>query len=189
MNKLKPIILLILSVIFLQNCKKDTVTATTDSTAPLQAVVNDVTWLPDTLSASINYDATTKTKTFSCEGTFSQKRINVAIKLSNATNDAGFTLGTYTVDDTDNVVMTYSTQQKDGGGNYVFVQTGTVDPGSGTVKITAVDATKKTITGTFSMIVRTRIYDQDGNVISTDINTVSDGIFNSLPYTFSSTLQ
>ena len=183
MNKLKLLTLLFLSALLLQNCKKDTVTATTSSTAPMQATINDVTWLPDTISTSITYNAETKVKTFVCQGTHAQKRVDITINLANATDDAGFRLGTYTADNAGSVFMKYSEQQKDDSGNYVFVQVGTVDPGSGIVTITSVDTTKKLITGTFTIISRTPVYDGDGNVIATTNNTISAGIFNNLPYT------
>jgi hypothetical protein len=186
MNKLKLLTLLLLPAFLIQSCKKDTVTATAYTTAPFQANVNGATWAPDTVSTNITYNSTIKTKTFNCIGTQGGKQVVMSVTLPNATNTAGFTLGTYTVDSAATVVIKYNVQQKNSSGEYVFVPQGTVSPGSGSVVITAIDSVKKQITGTFSFYSRTTTYDGSGTVVSIYVDNILGGVFNSIPYTFQS---
>jgi hypothetical protein len=191
MNKLKLIIFLIIPVVLLQNCKKDSVTASTLSTAPLQALINGVTtWLPDTISTSVTYNAETKIKVFTCEGTGATKRVTITIALKNATDDGNFPLGFYQIDSTSTATslmeMKYSVQQKVADGSYAFVDVGTANNGNGTLTITAVDPAKKQITGSFNIKIAVPAVDDSGNVISYSYTTISQGIFNNLVYTYSS---
>jgi len=163
----------------LENCKKDSVTATATSTALLFADINDTTWNPTTLNAAINYNTANKTKTFSVSGIQANQQLNFAVTISKASNSPGFTIGNYNVDAAGTVVMSYAIQH---GNN--FVPQGTVIPGSGYVNITAVDSVKKLITGTFAFTTTKKNVDGDGNIISTTINGITQGTFNKTAYTF-----
>lgn len=184
MKKLSPIAVLLLAVLLLQNCKKDSFTATTFTNNKLFAVINDTTWTPDTVNAAVTYNLIAKTKVFSFSGIALNKQVNISVTQNNASNTPGFTLGTYNVNNTPNVVMTYFNEQKNAQGNYVLTQRGTVAPGSGTINITAVDSVKKVITGTFSFSSKGNNYDNNGNFISFYNANIFSGAFNNLPYTF-----
>ncbi|TSD66710.1 hypothetical protein FFF34_004690 [Inquilinus sp. KBS0705] len=184
MNKKLLFILVIPAVFLLSNCKKDKATTTDTTTYILQAYIGGNLWAPDTLSASINYTAASNKRVFSFSGQKTQKKITASVTDPTPSNSDDFTLGTYKVDSAATVAIKYYVQTKDGSGNYVFTQYGAVEPGSGTVTITAVDTDKKTITGTYSFTSRKINYDGSGNIISIDVANVASGAFNALPYTF-----
>ena len=178
---------IILSVLILHSCKKNDTTTTVDTTPPLlQAVINNAYWIPDTMSTSLTYTASTQKKVLSFEATKSQKRVNFSITLPNSTNTNDLTIGTYVIDASNTLSMTYSTQQKNSSNVYVFVPFGTVEPGGGAVNISAIDAASKTISGTFSLTARVPNYDNNGNLISVTTNVVTSGQFNGMSYTFTS---
>jgi hypothetical protein len=186
MKKFYLFVSLFLAILSLQNCKKDTVTATANSTNTFFALINDTTWNADTVLASITYNSATKTKVFSCSGTALNKQVTMSVTLNNASNTPSFPLSTYNVGLTSNVAMSYNTKQKDQNGNYVFLPLGTVGPGSGQVIITGVDSVKKVITGTFFLNTVQNYYDNNGNIISVNRQAVTDGAFNQMKYTFTS---
>jgi hypothetical protein len=186
MKKIYLFISLFLAILLLQNCTKDTVTATANSTNTFFAIINDTTWNADTVLASITYNSATKTKVFACSGTALNKQVVMSVSLNTTSNTAGFPLSTYNVNLTSDVFMSYNTKQKDQNGNYVFLPLGTVGPGSGTMTITAVDSVNKVITGTFSCSSVQNNYDNNGNIISVNRQSVGDGAFNKMHYTFTS---
>lgn len=174
--------LLLLSAICIQSCKKDvTTSASTTSDKILSANINGVAWNPDTVSASITYNAATKTKTFSVVGIALQKKVSVSVAVPNSINTAGFPFATYKVDATNNVQLAYYTQAVINGD---FTQIGTVEPGSGSVTTTAIDSVKKVITGTYFFTSKKVNKDDNGNIISIDIQQILSGSFTNLPYTF-----
>ncbi len=186
MRKIQLIVLLLISAIYFQSCKKDVVTsASTTSDKILAANINGVEWYPDTVSANISYNATTKVKTFRVIGTLNAKRVIFNINIANSTNTNNFPIASYKLDGSGKVNMTYFTQQKNSSGEYVFVQTGTVEAGSGTVAVSSIDSTKNVITGTFAFTAKTVNRDPNTNdIISIDINQILLGSFTNLPYTF-----
>lgn len=186
MKRFSPIIILLLTAFLLQNCKKDTVTATASSNTTLFAVINDSTWTADTVTAAITYNAATKTKVFSCTGVGLGKEINMALTQNNAINTGGFPLATFVVDNTSNVLLSYYTEQKNASGVYVLAPQGTVDPGSGTVIISAIDSVKRQITGTFDFTTLKNTYDSQGNITAVTRAHITAGAFNKMPYTFKS---
>ena len=179
MNKLRLLAFLLLAAFFIQSCKKDTIVGTAYTTKPFQANINGSVWAPDTISNTITYTGSAQTKVFTLIGTKAQKQVIMTIKLSNATNTPGFTLGTYDVDAT-SVIVSYNTQVYSGG-QYVFLPHGTVSAGSGSIIVTAVDSVKKQITGTFNFYSRSTA--TDGSVT---VDNILGGEFTSLPYTFTS---
>ncbi len=185
MNKLKLLILLFASVIFIQGCKKDTVTASVFTHAPFYANINGSAWVPtaDSIKADITYTAATQNKTLTFTGTHNQKRITIAITISAATNTNDFPLLTYNINAT-SVNAQYYTQQLQAG-QYVFLPRGTADIGSGQVIITAIDPVKKQITGIFNFYSRSTTTDGAGNVTVT-VDNIFGGNLNSMPYTFTS---
>jgi len=182
MKKLSLIATLILTVLLLQKCKTDSFTASTTSSNTMFAVINDTTWSADTINASITYNAAAKTKVLSCSGIAKNKEVKMSVTLGSNSNTAGFPLNTYNADAAGMNTFAYYTSS----GNNVFVQQGTVIPGSGTIIIAAIDSVKKQMSGTFSLVAKKVVYDKDGNIVSTTINEVAGGAFNNMPYTFTS---
>lgn len=180
MNKLRLFTFLLLAGLFMiGSCKKDTIVGTAYTTKPFQANINSSVWAPDTISNTITYNSTNKTKTFTLEGTKAQKQIVMNIILSNASNTPGFTTGTYNVDGS-SVLINYNTQVNQNG-QYVFQPHGTVSPGGGIIIVSSVDSVKKQITGTFNFYSRST--DSNGDVT---VDNILGGEFTNLPYTFTS---
>lgn len=182
MKKISLITALFIGVILLQNCKKDTVNASTYSTQLFFANINDSSWSPTVATSNINYSAANKTKTFSCVASTPNQKVSFYVKLKNASNASGFPLNTYSVDSTTNVGMSYYAFQ-----NNVLSPVGTVTPGSGSITISAIDSVNKVITGTFGFTTVKNNYDSSGNFLSVSVSRVSAGAFNKLPYTVTST--
>jgi hypothetical protein len=190
MKKLSLIATLLFAALLLQECKKDTYTATASSTFALIAVINDTTWTTDTVTATLTYSAANKGKVFSIIGTGTNQKVAFSFFQPSAGPTTGLPLITYNVNDsTNNVngtenVAAYYTGKKNSFGVYTFTQQGTVYAGSGSFIISAIDSVKKDITGTFSFTSKTTYYDNMGNIDSTKVNQVQSGGFNNLPYTF-----
>jgi hypothetical protein len=180
MKKTQLMLLLLLSAICIQSCKKDvTTSASTTSDRILSASINGTAWNPDTVSAAITYNAATKTKTFSVVGTATQQRVSISVAVPNSANTLSFPLATFKVDATNNVQLAYYIQAAINGN---FTQIGTVEPGSGSVTTTGIDTVKKVITGTYSFTAKKVNTDQDGNIISIEIQQILSGSFTNLPY-------
>jgi hypothetical protein len=186
MRKIQLIVLLLIPAIYFQSCKKDVVTsASTTSDKILAANINGVEWYPDTVTARISFNATTKVKTFSVFGSVDNKQVRFSLNVPNSTNTNSFPVATvFKVDDTGKLNMSYYTLQKNDAGQYVYVQTGTVENGSGTATITSIDTVKKVITGTYSFTAKKVNYDADGNYVSIEIAQILLGTFDNLPYAF-----
>lgn len=182
MKKLLIPFLFIGYAICVQSCKKSTTDYVTTYRI-LSASINSVSWVPDTVTAAITYNSAANTRTFSCVGTYDQKQVFINLTQRGGATSTGYPLGTYTIDST-NVILTYSVQQKDSNGAYVFVQQGVVHPGSGYVTISSVDTVAKKITGLFKFTPKNVTYDSNGNVSSIKSIIVSGGSFYNLPYTF-----
>jgi hypothetical protein len=138
------------------------------------------------LAASVTYNSATKSKVFACSGVAVNKEINLSVTQNGAGNTGGFPLGTYNVDATTNVVLSYDIKQKNSSGTLVFAPMGTVGPGSGTVIISAVDSVSKVMTGQFYFTALRNNYDNSGNIISVTLAQILGGAFNNMPYTFKS---
>lgn len=188
MNKIRLIALFLISAWLLQSCKKDTFTATVGNpNLKLQAFIDGTVWAPvDTITTTLTYSAAAKTKFFFCQGTIAQKQVIMSVRIPANSNTAGFPLGTYVADAAANTSFQYYTQQKNSAGAYVFVPTGTTGTGSGSITISTVDSVAKVITGSFSFISRKTNLDGSGNISSIEIHNISSGVFNKLPYTFTS---
>ena len=186
MKKISLIATLLLAVLLLQKCTKDTVTATATSSTTLFATINDTLWNADTIKASITYSSATKNKVFTCTGIANNKEINMSCTQTNAINTAGFPLIAFNADAAGNNTFSFFMAQKNTSGNYVFVQQGTVAAGSGNITVTAIDSVKKLITGIYAFTSIHNNLDNNGNTISVTVSQVSAGAFNSMPYTFTS---
>lgn len=185
MNKLRlPLFLILLACVpfFIQSCNKDLVSSTAYTTAPFQANINGTVWAPDTTSVVVTYNSAATTKTLVVSGTKQAKQVIFTITVPAATNTPGFPLGTYSIDGT-SVIAQYNTQHSAGG---AFTPHGTVEAGAGSLTITAVDSVKKQITGTFAFYSRTSNYDNSGNVISIDVDNITAGEFNAVPFIYTS---
>ena len=183
MKKISLVVCFFGVIMFLENCKKTTVFATATSTKTLIADINDSTWIADTINASINF--INNQKTFAFTGFANNKEITVSVTKT-LISSAGFPLGTYTTQDSTHVIMSYLKYQKDSTGNYSYISEGNVTPGSGVVIITAIDSVKRQITGTFNLTTVKNIRDSNNNIISVNVQEVTAGGFNSMPYTFTS---
>jgi len=182
MKRLSLIATLILAVLLLQNCKKDTITETATSSNTLFAVINDTTWSATKINASLTYNAAAKTKVFTCTGFATNQEVAFTITATNQTdNSASFPVQSFS---DDGVATTFAYLTSTGSGNYV--QQGQVTPQSGTIIFTAVDAVKKVCSGTFYFTTTQNNYDGHGNIVSITKNEVFDGAFNNMPYTFTS---
>jgi hypothetical protein len=187
MNKLRlPLTLLFFAfaAFIVQSCNKDTVAAVGYTTAPIQANIDGNTWVPDTASLAITYNSASSTKTLSFTGQQNTRQVLFSVTLPN-TNTTGFPLNTFNIDEV-KVIAQYNTQQKNSSGVYVFAPQGTVEPGAGSIAVTAIDSVKKQITGTFSFYSRTTIYDNQGNVVSINVDNITGGEFTNVPYTYTS---
>jgi hypothetical protein len=180
MKRLSLIAILISAVLLLEKCKSDTITATAVSSNTMFATINDTTWSADTINASVTYTSATKTKVFTCTGTGKDKRVSISLTLNNSTNTPGFPQQIYNADAAGLNTFAYYISS----GNNVFVQQGTVIPGSGIITIGSIDSVKRQMSGTFSLVSKNTIYDSHGNIISITINEVAAGAFNNMPYTF-----
>lgn len=181
--KIKYTLLLVFCALLIQSCKKDEITSTTTTTAPVtafQAYLNGTLWAPaDTLGATITYNAATKTKVLTCSGTKYPQQVNLTVTQSNATSGNSFPIGTYTT----NATFDYRTQQKTSNG-YEYVPFGTAKDGSQSIIVTAIDTAKKTITGTFNFISTNTVYDTNGNFVSISVAQIATGQITTLPYTY-----
>ncbi|HZY39706.1 MAG TPA: hypothetical protein VFE53_23790 [Mucilaginibacter sp.] len=179
MKKLSLLITLLLAVLLLQNCKKDTITETATSNNTLFAVINDTTWSAVNIQASLTYSSATKTKVFTCTGTATNQEVTFNITANNTTNTASFPLQTFN-DDGSTITFGYLRANSSG----TYIPQGTVAAGSGSITFTAVDSVAHKCSGIFSCLAKHNNYDNNGNLISVTINEVQDGAFNNLPYTF-----
>jgi hypothetical protein len=94
MKKLSLIITLLLAVLLLQNCKKDTFTGIATSNNTLFAVINDTTWSAINIQAALTYNSATKTKVFTCTGSATNQQVTFNITANSGTNSASFPLQT-----------------------------------------------------------------------------------------------
>ena len=185
MHKLRlPLFLILLASVpfIIQSCNKDTITSIAYTTAAFQANIDGYTWAPDTTSTTVTYNSAAGTKTLVVSGTKQAKQVIFTVIVPNAPNTTGFPLGIYTIDGT-SVIAQYNTQQSAGA---AFTPRGTVEPGSGTLTVTAVDSVKKQITGTFAFYSRTTNYDNNGVVVSISVDNITGGEFTAVPYTYTS---
>ncbi|WP_428331162.1 DUF6252 family protein [Mucilaginibacter sp.] len=181
MKKISLIATLLSVILLLENCKKDTVIASANSTYYLIANINDSTWNTDSTNAIVTYNTANQSKVFTCSGTVDNKQIQFSLTKPISSNTSGFPLGTYTVDATSNLLMEYLTPKPN---STVYTPNGIVKPGAGTVTITTVDSVKSKISGSFSFNTVQNNYDSNGNIVSVSVNTIAAGGFNSMPYTF-----
>jgi len=181
MKKLSLIITLLLAVLLLQNCKKDTYTEIATSNNTLFAVINDTTWSAVNIQAALTYNSATKTKVFTCTGIATNQKVTFNITATNTINTASFPLQTFN-DDGSTITFGYLRANSSG----TYIPQGTVAAGSGTITFTSVDSVARKCSGTFSCIAQHTNYDNMGNILSITTNDVANGAFNNLPYTFTS---
>jgi len=181
MKKAILIVALVISAFIMHSCKKSDVdTATTSTTAIFSAYINDSSWTPVNYNAGIAYTLATKNKVLSATGIVGTQQLNLAVTQKNAGTGNGFPIGTFTVDTSSRVVLSYAIKNS----SNIFVPQGMVRPGSGSVSVTAVDSVNMVITGTFSFTTVKYTYDTNGNITSLFTNQISSGSFNSMPYTY-----
>ncbi|MDP9081811.1 MAG: DUF6252 family protein [Bacteroidota bacterium] len=187
MKKISLIAILLSGLLFLENCKKDTVVASSVSTSLMIANIRDTSWYTDTVTSTLVYNSAANTKTVTFEGTANSKKVTISLTRPSSSNTSGFPLGTFTVDASPNLRMAFLTPKKDSNGNLVYTPNGIIIPGSGTVVVSAVDSVKNKITGTFNFTTVVNNYDSTGTtIISQTFAVVSGGGFNAVPYNFSS---
>ena len=180
MKKISLIATLLITALLLQECKKDTYTATASAPFALIATINDTTWTTDTVTAVLTYSAALNSKTFEVTGTASNKRVYFSVSQNGQTNTSSFPIATYTKNDS----MAYLINTKNTLGIYNYVTQGSVVPGTGVVTITAIDSVKNLITGTFSFTSKTVIYNSSGQINYFHDDQIQGGGFTNLPFTF-----
>jgi len=184
MKKFTLAVVLVLSALLLQYCKKsdsDSATTTNSTIYTFSSYINDTLWVPANYNAQVAYTAATKNKVFTCTGTYNGQQVNLSVTQSNASSVGnGFPLGTFSVDASGKVTGVYGKAASSTSTNYI--PQGTLK--SGYVTVSAVDSVKMTITGTFTFNTVSYTYDTGGNITSLTVNTVSSGAFNNLPYTY-----
>jgi len=181
MKKRSLIIVLLLSSVLLQFCKKastdTTTTDTTTSTILFNTYLNGVLWTPKTVSATLTYNATAKTKTFVCTATDTAGTHKIVLNLVQPATALDSTLTAQTYSDTTTFKPNYYTIA-----NNVSTPVGSLR--GAFVTISSMDVTKKLITGTFAFYSTKFTYDGSGNVVSIVSTGVTSGQFNNMPYTF-----
>jgi len=172
---------LLFAVALLQNCKKDGV-KTAAAAPPAQgmyAVVNDTAWTAVTVAASLEHTGFGTGKIFTCRGTMGNKMIQIIASQNDASPGSDFPLGPANGNLTSfgyyilPVHLSLTEQNP----------TPSTDAGTSLV-ITAIDTTKRLISGTFTFPARDSIYDAFGNVILVVKNQINNGIFKQVPYRY-----
>jgi len=163
----------------MQACKKSDSSDSTTTTAPIlfNAYLNGILWTPKTVSATLTYNATAKTKTFTCTATDTLGAAKVVLNLTQPAATVDSTLAIQTYSDT-----TYCKSQYYTIANGLATSAGPIK--SDYVTITAYDAVNKLATGTFGFTQLKLNYDGSGNVTSITSTSVAGGQFNNLPVTF-----
>src|SRR5476651_220517 len=104
MKKSTLIVVLVLSALLMQYCKKsdsDSATTSNYATYTFSSYINDTLWVPTAYNAQVAYTAATKTKTFTCTGVLGTQQVNLAINQPNASSVGnGFPTGTFNIDPT-----------------------------------------------------------------------------------------
>jgi hypothetical protein len=179
MKKRSLFVVLILSALLMQYCKKaSTADTTTTTTTLFSAIINDSTWTPTGVKATLTYNAANKTKIFSCTATNTSDQISLSIKQPALKLDSGFTARTYTIDSTTNIAPVYYTLNS----SKAFAPLGTVK--SGYIIVSSIDSLNKVITGSFDFVANRLNYDGNGNLTSITSVSISGGSFNNMPYTY-----
>lgn len=184
MKKSTLVVVLVLSALLMQYCKKsesDSATTTNTTAYTLSSYINDTLWVPTVDSAKVTYSTANKSKVFTCTGTLGTQQVSLTVTQPNASSVGnGFPTGTFNVGTTGQVVFSYAKSASST--STTFVPIGTVK--SGYVTISAVDSVKLTLTGTFGFNTVQYTKDTGGNITSVTVNNVSGGTFNNLPYTY-----
>ncbi|HWD87411.1 MAG TPA: DUF6252 family protein [Mucilaginibacter sp.] len=172
---------LLFIIALLQNCKKETANKpiADEPKQGMYALVNDTAWTAVTVTASLEYNAVSAGKIFTCEGTMGNKIIQLMAFQNNVGAGNSFPLGPAT-DDLNNFgyfilpVHRNLTEQ-----NVTLVTT----PGSSMV-ITDIDTAKQLISGTFKFPQADSAYDAIGNVIAVQNNLITNGVFKQVHYVY-----
>ncbi len=163
----------------MQSCKKSSPSDSTDTatTVLFNDYLNGVLWTPKTVNATLTYNASAQTKTFTCIATDTLGTGKIVLNLSQPATTVDSTLMVAGYTDTTYCKPLYYTIA-----NGVSTSAGPIK--SAYINITAYDAVKKLATGTFGFTQLKLNYDGAGNVTSVTSTSVSAGQFNNLPFTF-----
>jgi hypothetical protein len=172
---------LLFTTALLQNCKKDAANKPVLDVPKqgMYALINDTAWTAVTVTASLQYDAVSAGKIFTCEGTMGNKIIQLMAFQNNVAAGNSFPLGPAT-DNLNNFgyfilpVHRNLTEQ-----NVTLVTT----PGAGMV-ITDIDTGKQLISGTFKFPQADSAYDAVGNLTVVQNNLITNGVFKQVHYVY-----
>lgn len=172
---------LLFAAALLQNCKKDGV-KTAAATPPAQgmyALINDTAWTAATVAATLQYTSFGTGKVFTCRGTMGNKMIQIIASQNDASAGSSFPLGPANGSLTSFGYYTLPVHLS------LTEQNPTPGTEAGTsLVITAVDTSKRLISGTFTFQARDSIYDAFGNVILVVKNQINNGFFKQVPYVY-----
>jgi hypothetical protein len=177
-NLLKVALLFVAAL--LQNCKKEA--ANTPAALPKQgmyALINDTAWTALTVTASLEYNGLSTGKTFTCQGTRGNQMIQLIAVQNNVAAGNDFPVGP-------------ANGNSDSFGYFILPvhrnlteQNTTPGNTAGTsLVITAIDTTKRLISGTFTFPQADSAYDANGNVIAVQKNQITDGFFKQVHYVY-----
>lgn len=169
---------LLLLVLILQNCKRAIVnTPTSLPTKGMYALINDTVWTPPIVSASLAYDASNKSKTFTCIGTMGDKIIQLVASQNNVVAGNNFPIGNI---NGSSVSYYYYIQPIH---RELTEQNPTFGNAPGTnLTITEIDTSKQLISGTFTFPQVDSAYDPNYNFIFSTTNQIKNGFFKQIHY-------
>jgi hypothetical protein len=187
MKTLKPnasklfVAALTMAAALLQNCKKQAINTPTTAVPEhgMYALINDTAWTAESVTASLEYDAASTSRIFTCQGTMGNKVIQLTAYQSNVAAGNDFPLGAAN-NSLDNFayfilpVHRNLTEQNVTLGN---------TPGAGMV-ITSIDTGKRLISGTFAFPMADSAYDAFGGLTAVQQNLVKKGVFKEVHYVY-----
>src|ERR1700712_1845489 len=157
MKKRSTIAILLLTAVLMQFCKKsdsstDTTDTSTTSTILFNDYLNGILWTPKTVAATLTYNATAKTKVFTCTATDTLSTGKVVLNLTIPVTTVDSTLTVQTYSDTTYCKPAYYTIA-----NGIATKVGAIK--SGYIIISSYDAVKKLATGSFGFTQSKLNYD------------------------------
>lgn len=145
----------------------------------MYALINDTAWTAITVTASLEYNGFSTGKIFTCRGTMGDKIIQLIAIQNNVAPGNDFPVGP-------------ADPNSDSFGYFILPihrslteQNVTLGTSAGTsLVITAIDTTKRLISGTFTFPQADSAYDAVGNVTAVQKNLITNGFFKQIHYVY-----
>jgi hypothetical protein len=168
---------------FVSSCKKSVVgtsaTASTDSSAAFSATIAGVTWNSDSVTAVLVNGRGPGDKWMTISGWSSARLISISLHDTSTATDSTITIGQYLVDAGPEAAgFGYASDKILIGRDSIWSRSGVARSGQATV--TALDAAKKSVSGTFNFTARIVVVDSLG--LHADSVVVTNGLFKNIPY-------